>query len=61
MQDAYSDDGALRPQDQIALSVFLSTQDRAKLLAQQGVPFFSGRESEINVFRRALVGLEHRI
>ena len=58
MQDAYSDDGALRPQDQIALSVFLSTQDRAKLLAQQGVPFFSGRESEINVFRRALVGLE---
>lgn len=58
MQDAYSDDGALRPQDQIALSLFLSTQDRAKLLALQGVPFFSGRESEINVFRRALIGLE---
>ena len=58
MQDAYIDDGALRPQDQIALSLFLSTQDRAKLLSQQGVPFFSGRESEVNVFRRALIGLE---
>ena len=46
----YVDDGVLREQDRVALEDFLSDVDRAEL-GGRGVPFFSGRESEIMAFR----------
>ena len=59
MQAPYIDDGGLRPQDEIGLQSFLATRDRAKLFPRRGVPFFSGREPEINAFRRTMGDLEH--
>ena len=46
----YVDDGALREQDRVDLEDFLSDVDRAEL-GGRGVPFFSGRETEIMAFR----------
>lgn len=46
----YADDGALREQDRVDLEDFLSDVDRAEL-GGRGVPFFSGRETEIMAFR----------
>ena len=46
----YVDDGALREQDRVDLEDFLSDVDRAELDGR-GVPFFSGRETEIMAFR----------
>ena len=50
----YVDDGSLRPQDNVDLTFFLALRDRAQLFPREGLPFFSGREAEINVFRRVL-------
>lgn len=58
MQAPYIDDGRLRPQDEVALAHFIAASDRAKLSPHQGVPFFSGRERELNVFQRVLAQLD---
>ncbi|MCY4342389.1 MAG: ATP-binding protein [Gammaproteobacteria bacterium] len=46
----YVDVGALREQDRVDLEDFLSAMDRAELNGR-GVPFFSGRETEVTAFR----------
>lgn len=52
----YIDGGALREQDHVSLDAFLAYQDRAKVhMGPQ--PFFSGRESEIRIFRQVLNAL----
>ena len=51
---AYIDTGELRPQDEVDERLFVGYRDRAKLFDDRGPPFFSGREREINVFRRML-------
>ena len=51
---AYVDTGELRPQDEVNDRLFVGYRDRAKLIDDRGPPFFSGREHEINVFRRML-------
>lgn len=58
MQAPYIDDGQLRPQDEVELAHFVAASDRAKLSPHQGVPFFSGREDELSVFRRVLAQLD---
>ena len=50
----YVDTGELRPQDDVDDRSFVGYRDRAKLIDDRGPPFFSGREHEINVFRRML-------
>lgn len=50
----YVDTGELRPQDEVDERYFVGYRDRAKLIGDRGSPFFSGREHEINVFRRML-------
>ena len=50
----YVDTGELRPQDDVDERTFVGYRDRAKLVDDRGPPFFSGREHEINVFRRML-------
>ena len=50
----YVDQGELRGQDQVNLDDYLAQGDRAKSGRQCGMPFFSGREAEINTFRRML-------
>ena len=50
----YVDTGELRPQDDVNERTFVGYRDRAKLVDDRGPPFFSGREHEINVFRRML-------
>ena len=47
----YRDDGRLRPQDEVPLPVFLANDDRADM-GERGQPFFSGREREIQAFRK---------
>lgn len=58
MRAPYVDDGRLRPQDEVELAHFIAAGDRAKLSPHQGVPFFSGREDELNVFHRMLAQLD---
>ena len=51
IDEAYSDDGALRSQDRVSAEVFVTNKDRTQVTGR-GVPFFSGREAEVRVFRR---------
>ena len=51
IDEAYWDDGGLREQDRVSAEVFVSDRDRAQITGR-GVPFFSGREAEIRIFRR---------
>lgn len=49
----YLDDGKLRAQDAIDLDDFLGDQDRSEMTGV-GVPFFSGRNDQINAFRQSV-------
>ena len=51
LDENYRDDGRLREQDRVLAADFLADEDRAQITGR-GVPFFSGRESELSVFRR---------
>ena len=51
INETYRDDGRLRGQDRVGVEIFLSDNDRAQITGR-GVPFFSGREREISVFRK---------
>ncbi len=50
VDEKYRDDGKLRDQDKVDLDRYLSMRDRAPATGR-GVPFFSGREREVGVFR----------
>jgi len=50
VNEKYRDDGKLRDQDIVDVERYLSMRDRAPATGR-GVPFFSGREREIGVFR----------
>ncbi|MDE0271171.1 MAG: ATP-binding protein [Gammaproteobacteria bacterium] len=50
--EQYADDGELRSQDDIGLDEFLGDQDRSETTGL-GVPFFSGRNVQINAFRQS--------
>jgi len=56
VDENYRDDGRLRGQDQVCVADFLADGDRAQITGR-GVPFFSGRESELGVFRRVVNAL----
>jgi len=56
VDENYRDDGRLREQDRVRVAEFLADEDRAQITGR-GVPFFSGRESELGVFRRAVNAL----
>lgn len=56
INDKYRDDGSLRGQDAVEVERYLSMMDRAPATGR-GVPFFSGREAEIGVFRETANGL----
>lgn len=51
IDEAYRDNGALRGQDRVSAEVFVANKDRTQITGR-GVPFFSGREAEVRVFRR---------
>ncbi|MDD9961690.1 MAG: ATP-binding protein [Gammaproteobacteria bacterium] len=51
--EPYADDGKLRPQDATGLDEFLGDQDRSEITGL-GVPFFSGRNDQINAFRQSV-------
>ncbi len=51
VDEKYRDGGGLRDQDLVSAKVFVSDRDRAQITGR-GVPFFSGREAEIRVFRK---------
>ncbi|MCY4263812.1 MAG: hypothetical protein OXE78_03025 [Gammaproteobacteria bacterium] len=52
----YKDDGKLRDQDKVNVERYLLMEDRASATGR-GVPFFSGRDQEICIFRTMAVGL----
>ena len=56
VDENYRDDGSLRDQDTVDVERYLSIGDRAPATGR-GVPFFSGREAEIGVFREMANGL----
>ena len=56
IDESYRDDGRLREQDRVCVADFLADEDRAQITGR-GVPFFSGRESELGVFRRVVNAL----
>jgi len=56
VDEDYRDDGRLREQDRVFVADFLADEDRARITGR-GVPFFSGRESELGVFRRVVNAL----
>ncbi len=56
VDENYRDNGSLREQDRVRVEDFLSDEDRAQITGR-GVPFFSGREAEVGVFRRAVNAL----
>lgn len=56
VDENYRDDGKLREQDIVDVARYLSMRDRAPATGR-GVPFFSGREAEIGVFREMANGL----
>ncbi len=51
VDENYRDDGRLREQDRVRAADFLADEDRAQITGR-GLPFFSGREAELGVFRR---------
>ena len=54
--EEYVDRGGLREQDRVPLADFLAFKDRAQITGR-GVPFFSGRETEVSAFRQAASAL----
>ena len=54
--EEYVDRGDLREQDRVPLADFLAFKDRAQITGR-GVPFFSGRETEVGAFRQAASAL----
>ena len=56
VDENYRDSGSLREQDRVCVEDFLADEDRAQVTGR-GVPFFSGREAEIGVFRRVVNAL----
>ncbi len=58
VDENYRDSGGLREQDKVHVEDFLSDEDRAQITGR-GVPFFSGREAEMGIFRRVVNALSH--
>ncbi len=56
VDENYRDSGSLREQDKVRVEDFLSDEDRAQITGR-GVPFFSGREAEVGIFRRVVNAL----